>query len=125
MIVSEIYSNGNITNYSYNSENLLTSLESGGDVLTFNYDNDGNLIEKFFDSQIIDSFEYDGKINPFILLGPENYNKIIFEGKHNMTYRMDGERNIVYEYNSEDLPIKSTYTDIGGFVQVREYFYEN
>jgi YD repeat-containing protein len=124
LIVSEIYDNGNTTTYEYNSDDQLISLASNqGETLFLNYDNLGNVNEKIFDSEVIDSYQYDNMVNPTIFMYPEAYNKIKFKGPNNVTFREDGNRTTTYEYNTDDFPIASTHT-LTGFVQNREYIYE-
>ena len=124
LIISEVYNNGNTTTYQYNSDDQLISLMTNqGETLFLNYDNQGNVSEKIFDSVVIDSYQYDNMINPSIFMYPEAFNKIKFKGPNNVTFREDGNRTTVYEYNAVDFPITSTHT-LTGFVQNREYIYE-
>jgi YD repeat-containing protein len=123
LIVSEVYDNGNPTTYEYNSDDQVISLTNASTSLFFNYDNLGNVSEKIFDSEVIDSYQYDNMINPTIFMYPEAYNKINFRGPNNVVFREDGNRTITYEYNTDNLPIVSTLT-LDEFVQNREYIYE-
>ncbi|AUC75534.1 hypothetical protein [Olleya sp. Bg11-27] len=124
LIINEVYNNGNTTTYQYNSDDQLISLmTSQGETLFLNYDNQGNVSEKIFDSVVIDSYQYDNMINPSIFMYPEAFNKIKYKGPNNVTFREDGNRTTTYEYNANDFPITSTHT-LTGFVQNREYIYE-
>lgn len=130
LIETEISSNGDRTNFTYNSNKQLTESEEihGSQVKIYNYqyDSNGNLIKIIQDGEMIDSLTYDTKVNPYQYLYPEAVNKIRFTGKNNIIYQKSRSNNMVYEYNAQNFPIKSNNDrngELGDVSEIREYFY--
>ncbi|MGB5818353.1 MAG: hypothetical protein WBG90_02635 [Saonia sp.] len=119
LISSANYDNGEVTNFTYQSNGLLIGLDGA----LFTYDQNGNITTIIINDEVTDSFLYDNQSNPFLLPYPLAYQKINRISKNNVTYRAFGERNITYAYNADGYPIKSVYIDIGGFIKTREYSY--
>ncbi len=125
LIASEVLENGNATTYQYDSNNQLISMfTASGDSIFFNYDLNGNVIEKIWDTVGFNSYQYDNMKNPRIQMYPESFNKIQLSGPNNEVYRENvNETTTTYQYNSDNFPVSSN-TMLTGVVQSRDYIYQ-
>jgi len=130
LITTETSGNGNSTiNYFYNNSNQLTRISGNTSNLSVNetyltYDTNENVVNIIYNSEIIDSFEYDNKPNPFRLLFPSAYSKIKHIGNNNVILRNDANRITTYKYNSNNYPVEANHSiDLLGIVKIREFFY--
>ncbi|MBC2844511.1 hypothetical protein [Winogradskyella flava] len=134
-IVSSINNQGISINYFYNEDYQLTTTESSnGEMTIYNYDVFGRLSQKVRGSEVIESFEYDDKTNPFQFMFPEAFNKIHGGSTLHVSNRGFTQNNITsytyyistneysYEYNSNGLPVNQT--KIGFTYPPAEYTYE-
>jgi len=128
LITTETYEGGSATHYFYNNTNQLVriyyDIPAGSYSLYLTYDSNENVVNLIRDSEIVDSFEYDNKPNPYRLLFPDAYSKINRIGNNNATFRKDSERVTTYEYNYNNYPTKGVQRiDVVGAVKIKEFFY--
>ena len=133
-IISSSDSQSLLTYYFYNADSQLISTESNGVITIYNYDVLGRLTEKIKDSEVIESYEYDDKTNPFQFIFPEAFNKIHggstlpvsnngFTQNNATSYTHYGSPSeYTYEYNSNGLPFSKTL--IGFTYPPTKYVYE-
>ena len=130
LITKEEYSNGDYVDFVYDGDELVqllyfyTNSDNNGSV-TLTNDANGNVttITRDSDATVLETYEYDTKINPFYTLFPEAYCKIKRISPNNMTFRAQGNRQISYEYNDMNLPTESFYIDSGDFRKDKSYIY--
>lgn len=130
LITKEEYSNGDYVNFVYDGAELVqliyfyTNSDNNGSV-TLTNDANGNVttLTRDSDATVLETYEYDTKINPFHTLYPEAYCKIKRISPNNMTFRAQGNRQISYEYNAMNFPTESFYIDSGDFRKDTSYIY--
>lgn len=98
--------------------------ESWIDTITYKDGNRKNMTTKIAgqtdDQAYTKLFKYDDKNNYMRTMYPENYLKIIFAGKNNLT-KEPVRIETTYEYNSDGYPIKVTRYNSSSYIT---YFYE-
>ena len=98
--------------------------ESWIDIMTYKNGNRESITTKLVgqtdDQAYTRIFKYDDKNNYMRTMYPDNYLKIIFAGKNNLTKEPPGIET-TYEYNSDNYPVKVTKYNSSSYIT---YFYE-
>ncbi|MBW2961736.1 hypothetical protein [Mesonia aestuariivivens] len=138
---AEEYEDGEKTfssSYTYNEDNLLIKEEQTDyeeqepslyDIRTYTYDNKGNIIEFTRGTTQSNTIEatYDNKNNPFKGIYPEAFSAIRVSGidevnTNNPITRTEANEEVNYEYNLDEYPVSSSYSDPDGVVTFKKTF---
>lgn len=138
---AEEYEDGELKyafSYTYNEDDLLARKEQTNyqeeepvvdDIRTYKYDDKGNVIEfnRGTSQTNIVKATYDSKNNPFKSIYPNAYAAIKVSGidgvnTNNPITRSETNGEVTYEYNSDDYPVSSSYSDADGIVTYKKAF---